>query len=126
MPFDSIESLTKKYVVAVQDYAILAGRAIANIFQRPHYFGDLITQADSIGIGSLPIVILTGFFTGGVLALQSASSLAQFGATRHYRGVGQPVDDQRTWPGTHQPHGLRAECVGNGQRAGFDDGDRAD
>src|SRR6201995_3530972 len=81
MPFDSIESLTKKYVVSVQDYAVLSGRAIANLFQRPHYFGDLITQADSIGIGSLPIVILTGFFTGGVLALQSASSLAQFGAT---------------------------------------------
>ena len=81
MPFDSIESVAKKAVVAVQDYAILAGRALANIVQRPHYFGDLITQADSIGIGSLPIVILTGFFTGGVLALQSASSLAQFGAT---------------------------------------------
>src|SRR5271168_844123 len=81
MPFDSIESLAKKAVVSVQDYAILAGRALANIVQRPHYFGDLITQADSIGIGSLPIVILTGFFTGGVLALQSASSLAQFGAT---------------------------------------------
>ena len=65
MPFDSIESVAKKAVVAVQDYAILSGRALANIFQRPHYFGDLITQADSIGIGSLPIVILTGFFTGG-------------------------------------------------------------
>ena len=81
MPIDSIESVAKKGVVAVQNYALLAGRAIANIFQRPHYFADLIVQADSIGIGSLPIVILTGFFTGGVLALQSASSLAQFGAT---------------------------------------------
>src|SRR5580658_3963449 len=81
MPIDTIESWAKKGVVAVQDYALLSGRAIGNIFQRPHYFADLITQADSIGIGSLPIVILTGFFTGGVLALQSASSLAQFGAT---------------------------------------------
>src|SRR5271163_3118890 len=81
MPFDTIENLAKKYVTAVQDYALLSGRAIGNIFQRPHYFADLFTQADSIGIGSLPIVILTGFFTGGVLALQSASSLAQFGAT---------------------------------------------
>src|ERR1700733_8817602 len=81
MPFDSIESVAKKLVVSVQDYALIAGRAMGNIVQRPHYFGDLITQADSIGIGSLPIVILTGFFTGGVLAVQSASSLAQFGAT---------------------------------------------
>src|SRR6202050_2127691 len=81
MPIDTIESFTKKIVLSVQNYALLAGRALGNIFQRPHYFADLIVQADSIGIGSLPIVILTGFFTGGVLALQSASSLAQFGAT---------------------------------------------
>jgi phospholipid/cholesterol/gamma-HCH transport system permease protein len=81
MPIDPIESIAKKGVLAVQNYALLAGRAIVNLFQRPHYFGDLVIQADSIGIGSLPIVILTGFFTGGVLALQSASSLAQFGAT---------------------------------------------
>jgi phospholipid/cholesterol/gamma-HCH transport system permease protein len=35
---------------------------------------------DSIGVGSLPIVFLTGFFTGCVLALQSATSLKEFGA----------------------------------------------
>jgi phospholipid/cholesterol/gamma-HCH transport system permease protein len=81
MPIDAIEVLAKKTVLSVQDYAILTGRAITNIFQRPRYFADLIVQADSIGIGSVPIVLLTGFFTGGVLALQSASSLAQFGAT---------------------------------------------
>jgi phospholipid/cholesterol/gamma-HCH transport system permease protein len=81
MPFEKIESIAKKLVLSVQDYAILTGRAIGNIFQRPRYLADLIVQADSIGIGSVPIVLLTGFFTGGVLALQSASSLAQFGAT---------------------------------------------
>ena len=81
MPIDPIGTIAKKGVLAVQDYALLAFKAIGNIFQRPHYFADLIVQADSIGIGSVPIVILTGFFTGGVLALQSASSLAQFGAT---------------------------------------------
>src|SRR6201994_172547 len=81
MPIDPIASIAKKGVLAVQNYALLAGKAIGNIFQRPHYFADLIVQADSIGVGSIPIVILTGFFTGAVLALQSASSLAQFGAT---------------------------------------------
>ena len=81
MQIESLETVTKKGVATVQSYALLAGRAVANIVQRPRYLADLITQADDIGIGSLPIVILTGFFTGGVLALQSASSLAQFGAT---------------------------------------------
>ncbi len=81
MPVLALDSVAKKGVGAVQDYAILAGRAISNIFRRPHYLNDIFTQADTIGVGSIPIVILTGFFTGAVLALQSASSLAQFGAT---------------------------------------------
>jgi phospholipid/cholesterol/gamma-HCH transport system permease protein len=34
---------------------------------------------DVIGVGSLPIVLLTGFFTGGVLALQSYRTLSTFG-----------------------------------------------
>ncbi len=81
MPITSIDSAAKKGISAIQDYAILCGRGITDVFRKPHYFGDMFTQADLIGVGSLPIVILTGFFTGGVLALQSASSLAQFGAT---------------------------------------------
>jgi phospholipid/cholesterol/gamma-HCH transport system permease protein len=70
----------KKGVSAVQQYALISGRALGNLFRRPFYGADIITQADIIGVGSIPIVILTGFFTGGVLALQSASTLAQFGA----------------------------------------------
>ena len=34
---------------------------------------------DVIGVGSLPIVLLTGFFTGGVLALQTYRTLSAFG-----------------------------------------------
>lgn len=65
----------------MQDYAQLTTSALLNLFRRPFYWGDIMQQADYIGIGSLPIVILTGFFTGGVLALNSASTLEQFGAT---------------------------------------------
>ena len=79
MPF-SIENFTKDKVTAIQDYSTLAGRGFANLFSRPLYVADIITQMDSIGVGSLPIVVLTGFFTGCVLALQSATSLEQFGA----------------------------------------------
>ena len=42
--------------------------------------GDIFTQMDSIGVGSMPIILLTGFFTGCVLALQSATALKEFGA----------------------------------------------
>jgi phospholipid/cholesterol/gamma-HCH transport system permease protein len=80
MAFTAIDATAKKGVSAVQEYSLLSARALANLFQRPFYGADIITQADMIGVGSLPIVVLTGFFTGGVLALQSASTLAQFGA----------------------------------------------
>jgi len=80
MPFVSIESFAKDRLAALQDYSILAGRAVGDLFSPPVYWSDIWTQMDSIGIGSLPIVILTGFFTGCVLALQSATSLKEFGA----------------------------------------------
>jgi phospholipid/cholesterol/gamma-HCH transport system permease protein len=41
--------------------------------------GDMLQQADLIGFGSLPIVILTGLSVGALLALNSASTLQRFG-----------------------------------------------
>jgi phospholipid/cholesterol/gamma-HCH transport system permease protein len=41
---------------------------------------DWIMQADLIGVGSLSIVVMTGFFTGAVLALQTSKTLEQFGS----------------------------------------------
>src|SRR5438270_5026129 len=41
---------------------------------------DIMQQADLIGVGSLPIVVLTGSFTGAVLALQTSTTLQQFGS----------------------------------------------
>ena len=64
----------------VQDFALLAYRAITGLFRKPRYLDDLVMQMDIIGTGSILIVMLTGFFTGGVLALQSAKSLKAFGA----------------------------------------------
>jgi phospholipid/cholesterol/gamma-HCH transport system permease protein len=80
MPFAASESFAKKSVASLQEYSLLAGRAVGNMFSGPRYWADIFTQMDSIGIGSLPIVILTGFFTGCVLALQSETALQQFGA----------------------------------------------
>ncbi len=80
MADSTLDRFAKNSFLALQEYALLTGRALLNLFKRPLYVADIVTQADSIGVGSIPIVLLTGFFTGGVLALQSASSLSQFGA----------------------------------------------
>ena len=64
----------------IQSYAKLSGRAIACIFTRPVYFKEIILQMDRIGVGSLVIITLTGFFTGAVLAIQSEGALRTYGA----------------------------------------------
>ena len=64
----------------VQEYVRLQVATIQGVFSRPFYFHDVVEQFDQIGIGSLTVVLLTGFFTGAVLALQSGVTLDQFGA----------------------------------------------
>jgi phospholipid/cholesterol/gamma-HCH transport system permease protein len=80
--------LLKPPILAFQEFYLLAGRAFRNIFRRPHYFNDIILQMDIIGVGSLPIVLLTGFFSGAVMALQMSRALNQYGASGQ---VGQIV-----------------------------------
>jgi phospholipid/cholesterol/gamma-HCH transport system permease protein len=81
MALEKIESTAKQVVLTVQDYALFALRAVVNLFTPPVYWSDFILQADIIGVGSTTIVLFAGFFTGGVLAVQSAATLAAFGAT---------------------------------------------
>ena len=76
-----INNSAKKKVSTVQEYFTLAGKSLRFIFARPFYWGDLVQQMDEIGVKSIGIVLLTGFFTGMVLALQSAVQLETFGAT---------------------------------------------
>jgi phospholipid/cholesterol/gamma-HCH transport system permease protein len=80
MAITYLTDVAKEKVEAVQEYSLLAGRSLSNLFARPHYLADTLLQADAIGVGSLPIVVLTGFFTGAVLALQTSATLEQFGS----------------------------------------------
>jgi phospholipid/cholesterol/gamma-HCH transport system permease protein len=80
--------ILKPPILALQEFFVLSGKAVVNVFRRPHYFNDISVQMDIIGVGSLPIVILTGFFSGAVMALQMSRALNQYGATGQ---VGQIV-----------------------------------
>src|SRR5437870_6382655 len=70
----------KAAVKEVQDLSFLAGKTFASMFRRPFYVRDILMQMDLIGVGSLTVVMLTGFFTGAVLTLQTSKTLSQFGA----------------------------------------------
>ncbi len=71
--------ILKAPVLAAQDFFYLVGRALRNIIRKPHYADDITLQMDTIGVGSLPIVVLTGFFSGAVMALQMSRALQDYG-----------------------------------------------
>jgi phospholipid/cholesterol/gamma-HCH transport system permease protein len=74
-----IESWAKHAALEVQEYVLLVRDAVIGIFTKPRYGHDIVEQFDVIGVGSLTVVLLTGFFTGAALALQSGLTLDQFG-----------------------------------------------
>src|SRR6202521_1721357 len=80
MELISPSDLAKDRVQTVQDYVLFCLQAVGNLFRKPLYLVDMVRQADTIGVGSLPIVVLTGFFTGAVLALQASNTLERFGS----------------------------------------------
>ena len=78
MPF--IDNWLKRLALEVQEYGRLVGAFFQAAVSPPFYRYDIIEQFDAIGVASLTVVLLTGFFTGAVLALQSGQTLDQFGA----------------------------------------------
>lgn len=81
--FARLNDAAKSKVLTLQEYFILAAKSLRFIFARPFYAQDVIQQMDEIGVKSLGIVLLTGLFTGMVLALQSSVQLKTFGATMY-------------------------------------------
>ena len=71
----------KRSVAAVQDYSELSFRSLANLLTGPRYFPDVLAQMDDIGVGSLPIILLSGFFIGAVMVLQTGAQFVRFGQT---------------------------------------------
>jgi len=78
--FRFAEQWAKAVVLEVQEYLRLTAAVARALVTRPFYPRDVVEQFDEIGVGSLTVVLLTGAFTGAVLALQSGLTLDQFGA----------------------------------------------
>ncbi len=69
----------KRFLLELQEVTLLAGRSFASLRKYPRYPSEIVAQMDMIGVGSLPIILLTGFFTGGVLVVQGYQTLASYG-----------------------------------------------
>jgi phospholipid/cholesterol/gamma-HCH transport system permease protein len=68
-----------KFLDELQEVSLLLWSSLTGLFRSPRYPGEILRQMDLIGVGSLPIVLLTGFFTGGVLVLQTFPTLQYYG-----------------------------------------------
>jgi len=76
----ALERWLKHLALEAQEYVRLCLATFRGMATRPFYFHDFIEQLDAVGVASLTVVVLTGFFTGAVLALQTGITLDQFGA----------------------------------------------
>jgi len=72
-------NLISKFLFELQEVTLLLWRSIRGLRKPPRYPGEIVNQMDQIGVGSISIVILTGFFTGGVLILQAYPTVAYYG-----------------------------------------------
>ncbi len=68
----------KNFIFELQEVSFLIWSAFYGLRRRPRYLSEIVRQMDLIGVGSLPIVLLTGFFTGGVLVLQTFPTLQYY------------------------------------------------
>jgi phospholipid/cholesterol/gamma-HCH transport system permease protein len=69
----------KRFLFELQEVTLLVWRSFVSLLKSPRYLPEVVRQMDLIGVGSLPIIILTGFFTGGVLVVQGYQTLAYYG-----------------------------------------------
>ncbi len=69
-----------RFIKAAGSMAIMLALAIRYAFTPPFKLKNLFKQMEFVGVQSLFVVILTGSFTGMVLALQGFNALKRFGA----------------------------------------------
>jgi phospholipid/cholesterol/gamma-HCH transport system permease protein len=71
----------------LQRYFALGGGMLARMFRRPFYYREFVVQFDKLGFSSLFICLLTGLFSGMVMALQALIQLKPFAATSYVGGM---------------------------------------
>lgn len=87
MKLAAVDKILLTFFHCLQEYFNLAGRAFTRMFSPPYYYREFAIQFDKLGFSSLFICILTGLFSGMVMALQSLIQLKPFAATSYVGGM---------------------------------------
>jgi phospholipid/cholesterol/gamma-HCH transport system permease protein len=82
-----IDRVILSFFYDLQAWFCLAARTFVRMFRRPFYYSEFAAQFDKLGFSSLFICVLTGFFTGMVMALQALIQLKPFAATSYVGGM---------------------------------------
>ncbi len=78
--FERLGILTEEAIKTMGSMAIMLAQSVYYLFLPPYKFRIIFKQMEFIGVKSLFVVVLTGAFTGMVLAMQSYNALKRFGA----------------------------------------------
>jgi len=79
---DAIEAPLKMTFGYFGDHSLMLAQAIRWLFRRPFRARIFLEQMEFVGVGSLPIILLVGFFSGAVAAQQAIAALSIFGQER--------------------------------------------
>ena len=71
----------------VGEIALLSVDSLRRLWRRPWEVRETVQQMAFIGAASVPIVVLTNFFSGAVLALYSTELMTRYGATTFVGGT---------------------------------------
>jgi phospholipid/cholesterol/gamma-HCH transport system permease protein len=64
------------------DHSVMLGKSVAALFRPPFRLRLFLEQMDFVGVGSIPIIVLVGFFSGAVAAQQAINALEIFNQER--------------------------------------------
>lgn len=83
LPINLVNKIGKNTIALLRSigaFSIFAILASTSIFRPPLYYKLILRQLAAIGFYSLPVVAMTTFFSGAVLALQSYTGFSRFSA----------------------------------------------
>jgi phospholipid/cholesterol/gamma-HCH transport system permease protein len=81
--FSIFEIIGKKVLRLVEEGGkifIMFFKTVLWTFRPPFNFKNILSQIEEVGVNSIPVIVITGAFTGMVLSLQSHTGFKRFGA----------------------------------------------
>lgn len=87
MPAPAVLRPVHATLTFIGEITMILWDVVQRIWRKPYEVGETLNQMAFVGVASIPIVCLTNFFSGAVLALYSTQLFAKYGATSFIGGM---------------------------------------